>query len=128
MTTRVIEVMAWHPPRPGENLPERETPGWREASLCAQAHPDAFFPEVGDPVRAVKRICRRCPVRAECLAEGLETEAQSGIWGGLTSREMRDGRRLGLSPARMMAEADIRAYANEDRIRAVRVNPKGLAA
>jgi WhiB family transcriptional regulator, redox-sensing transcriptional regulator len=126
-TRRVIEVLAWHPPRPGRNLPERGAPDWREAALCGQADFEAFFPERGGDVTAPKRICRRCPVREQCLAEGLDSGALSGLWGGLTYLEMRQGRRLGLSPAAMIAESDIRAYSNRARINAMR-RPKELAA
>jgi WhiB family redox-sensing transcriptional regulator len=127
---RVIEVLAWHPPRPGRNLPDRVQPDWREASLCGQSDADAWFPEKGGSVRAVRRICRRCPVRALCLAEGLAAEEPSGVWGGLTAGELSEERERNprRALAQMMTESDIRAYATEARIDAMRKNPKGLAA
>jgi WhiB family transcriptional regulator, redox-sensing transcriptional regulator len=128
MKTRVIEVLAWHPPAPGANLPDRDRPDWRQASLCGQSDPDAFFAERGGDVQVPKRICRRCPVRELCLKVGLESGALSGLWGGLTPGELARGRRLGRSSAQMMAEADIRAYRNQARINAMRRNPKGPAA
>jgi Transcription factor WhiB len=127
---RVIEVLAWHPPQPGRNLPERDRPDWRGASLCGQSDPDAWYPEKGGSVREVRRICRRCPVREQCLADGLAAEEAHGVWGGLTVSELsaereRNPRR---TLAQMMAESDIRAYASEARIDAMRRNPHGLAA
>ncbi|UZG60469.1 WhiB family transcriptional regulator [Rhodococcus opacus] len=47
-------------------------------------HPDN---ERGEPrasrVRAAKRICLRCPVRARCLNYALEAYERHGIWGRL---------------------------------------------
>ncbi|MBO0676886.1 WhiB family transcriptional regulator [Mycolicibacterium sp. S2-37] len=42
--------------------------------------------------RAAKKVCMSCPVRAECLKEALEFEAEPGsvrhgVWGGLTAHE-----------------------------------------
>lgn len=62
---------------------------WRERALCAQTDPEAFFPEKGGSVREAKKVCRRCPVRAECLADAVAHREQWGIWGGLTIRERR---------------------------------------
>ena len=54
---------------------------------------DAFFPQRGDVpgVRAAKAVCAGCPVRAPCLADGMDTH--HGIWGGLSERERRRVRR-----------------------------------
>lgn len=67
---------------------------WAEQALCAQADPDAWFPDQGrgDLVTAARRICGRCPVRAQCLdyaLSGADTWAgvATGIWGGTTARE-----------------------------------------
>lgn len=60
---------------------------WKDYALCAQADPDAWFPEKGKNCAAVRRICFRCPVRAQCLNYGLDEE--HGIWGGLTRDERR---------------------------------------
>ena len=66
---------------------------WREAALCAQTDPDVFFPPPGgrggEPAR---RICRRCPVKAECLEAALakpQHEDEYGVWGGTTPKERR---------------------------------------
>jgi WhiB family redox-sensing transcriptional regulator len=66
-----------------------EVPEWTAAALCAQTDPDAFFPERGDSTREAKRVCRGCPVRAECLALALRNGEQHGVWGGLTERQRR---------------------------------------
>jgi WhiB family redox-sensing transcriptional regulator len=62
---------------------------WQDRALCAQVDPELWFPEKGCTAQALaaKRICRRCPVKAPCLADALERHAQDGIWGGLTYYE-----------------------------------------
>jgi WhiB family redox-sensing transcriptional regulator len=64
---------------------------WAERALCAQADPDAFFPEKGQHAvaKTAIRICRACPVRAQCLdfaLSGADTWGgiATGIWGGTT--------------------------------------------
>jgi WhiB family redox-sensing transcriptional regulator len=68
---------------------EDEDLGWQDRALCAQTDPEAFFPEKGGSTRDAKRVCRRCPVRAECLEYALETDQRFGIWGGMSERERR---------------------------------------
>jgi len=71
---------------------------WQVHAACRGGDPELFFPEVptepsGEPlvaaqVAAAKAVCRRCPVRARCLAEALE-RLPHGIAGGLTAGERR---------------------------------------
>jgi WhiB family transcriptional regulator, redox-sensing transcriptional regulator len=62
---------------------------WARQALCAQADPDAWFPDKGqaDLARAAAKVCAHCPVAAECLAHALATREPHGIWGGLTARQ-----------------------------------------
>lgn len=61
---------------------------WREQALCAQADPEAWWPETGGSTREAKRICQRCKVRTECLEYALSiAPAPGGIWAGLTVKE-----------------------------------------
>lgn len=62
---------------------------WREDALCAQVDPEVFFPETPGPARQAKELCRRCPVRNECLEYALTNRERFGIWGGLSGRELR---------------------------------------
>lgn len=62
---------------------------WAKDALCAQTDPEAFFPEKGGTTAPGKSLCRRCPVRAECLDYALEHDERFGIWGGLSERERR---------------------------------------
>lgn len=62
---------------------------WRDAALCAQTDPEAFFPDKGGSTRDAKAICSRCAVRPECLQAALDNDERFGIWGGLSERERR---------------------------------------
>ena len=78
---------------PGARRPvaaEDETAlAWQSDALCAQTHPEAFFPEKGGSTRDAKRICSSCDVRGECLEYALRNDERFGIWGGLSERERR---------------------------------------
>lgn len=61
---------------------------WAAKALCATESPDALFVQ-GAAQRQVRSRCLACPVRLECLADALQSEANFGVWGGLTERERR---------------------------------------
>jgi WhiB family redox-sensing transcriptional regulator len=71
------------------------TPGepryWQDEALCAEIDPEIFFPEKGGSSWQAKRVCRSCPVRAECLDYALthEDAGRYGIWGGYSEHERR---------------------------------------
>lgn len=62
---------------------------WMVDALCAVVDPELFYPEKGESAAAAKMLCRRCPVRAECLAYALASHEKFGVWGGLSERERR---------------------------------------
>ncbi|MDO3400282.1 WhiB family transcriptional regulator [Mycolicibacterium neoaurum] len=77
-------------------LPSARRWEWQRYGLCRNVGTKMFFgAEIEDPpVRArriaqAKRLCRRCPVAAECLNHALTHSERHGIWGGLTTRERR---------------------------------------
>ena len=72
---------------------------WADNATCAQADPEAFFPERGGSVREAKRVCANCGVRAECLQWALDNDERFGVWGGLSERERRKLRRPVFSTA-----------------------------
>lgn len=74
-------------------LAAEEPEDWRDFALCAQADPDAFFPDSGGSTRNAKKVCRMCDVRAECLQYALHHNIRDGIWGGLSEQERRVMRR-----------------------------------
>lgn len=77
---------------------------WRTQAACRDEDPELFFP-IGTSGPAVlqeeqaKAICRRCPVQATCLELALDTNQETGVWGGTTERERRRGARHNLRRA-----------------------------
>ncbi|MFD2759147.1 WhiB family transcriptional regulator [Gulosibacter faecalis] len=67
---------------------------WRDRAACLHADPELFFP-VGntgpaiEQIDAAKAICGRCPVTEQCLQYALDTNQDSGVWGGLSEDERR---------------------------------------
>ena len=72
--------------------------GWRDAAACRSVEPDLFFP-IGTTgtalhhIAAAKAVCATCPVSSECLEFALETNQDSGVWGGTSEEERRQLRR-----------------------------------
>ena len=66
---------------------------WRAHGLCSGTDADLWFAVGAVEHKEAKRICRRCPVQAQCLAYAMEAPVDHGIWGGLTERERRRFRR-----------------------------------
>lgn len=62
---------------------------WHEEALCASVGSDLWFPDKGESVKEAKRICRACPVRAECLDYALTWEQRFGVWGAASERDRR---------------------------------------
>ncbi len=71
---------------------------WRNTALCRDTDPELFFP-IGTTGQALvaqdyaKRVCQECNVQQSCLDYALDTNQDSGIWGGLTEDERRVIRR-----------------------------------
>jgi WhiB family redox-sensing transcriptional regulator len=78
---------------------------WRDQALCRNTDPDLFFP-VGTTGYALvaqdhaKQVCGECDVQQACLDYALDTNQDSGIWGGLTEEERRVIRRRRAAAAR----------------------------
>jgi WhiB family redox-sensing transcriptional regulator len=66
---------------------------WRAFALCAESDPNLWFGAGALEHKLAKRICRRCPVRTECLDYAMEAPVDHGVWGGMTERERRRCRR-----------------------------------
>lgn len=81
---------------------------WRDRALCRDTDPELFFP-VGSTGMALvqtdkaRRVCGECEVRSECLDYALETNQDSGVWGGLSEEERRAIRRQRRSATRYPA-------------------------
>jgi WhiB family redox-sensing transcriptional regulator len=71
---------------------------WRKSAICRDTDPDLFFP-VGTTGYALvqidkaKQVCAECPACDDCLQYALETNQDSGIWGGTSEEERRHIRR-----------------------------------
>lgn len=60
-----------------------------EQAACKKMHPGVFFPQTAEGVEIAKAVCRRCPVREQCLANAIRQNIHDGIFGGHTSAERR---------------------------------------
>lgn len=77
---------------------------WTRRAACrGHPRPDIFYPPPARAEADIKRskaeqrrriivaeaksVCRRCPVRVECLEYADAVGDFNGIWGGLTARE-----------------------------------------
>jgi len=78
---------------------------WRDGALCRDTDPALFFP-VGTTGNALvqidqaRNVCGECKVTSDCLNYALDTNQDSGIWGGLTEEERRVIRRKRVAAAR----------------------------
>ena len=85
---------------------------WMMDALCAEADPDAWFPEQGGNPRPAKRICAVCDVREQCLEYALRREREGrgdqGIWGGMSriERLMMVGKRPEKRPSRRVRDEE----------------------
>jgi WhiB family redox-sensing transcriptional regulator len=81
---------------------------WRKDAACRDTSPDLFFP-VGTTGQALvqidraKEVCDVCPVKNDCLEYALETNQDSGIWGGLDEEQRRNIRRQAAARQRLYA-------------------------
>lgn len=77
---------------------EWDNKGWRDDAACRHTNAELFFPagstgDAVDQIDAAKAVCMTCPVRAACLQFALESNQESGIWGGKDEDERRRLRR-----------------------------------
>lgn len=86
---RAIQITG-HPSGVSSIQPTDETPNeanWREFGECLQYFPEMFFPDKGESIKDAKVACGKCAVTAFCLQYALDTNQQSGVFGGLSPRE-----------------------------------------
>jgi WhiB family redox-sensing transcriptional regulator len=67
---------------------------WQRYGACRGRDSAQFFHPDGERgasrarrEEAAKRVCRGCPVRAECAAHALTVREPYGVWGGFTENE-----------------------------------------
>jgi WhiB family transcriptional regulator, redox-sensing transcriptional regulator len=84
------------------------TTEWRELAACRDSEPSLFFP-IGstgpaiDQIEAAKVICSACAVQEDCLQYALESNQESGVWGGYAEDERRRLRKRWLAERRRRA-------------------------
>ena len=71
---------------------------WRNTAKCREIDPTVFFPigSTGSALRqiaAAKAVCVECCVKDLCLEFALDTNQDSGVWGGASEDERRQIRR-----------------------------------
>jgi len=98
------------PPNPTRhNTPDTEPAGdWRNRANCLKSDPELFFPvgeiRMGNAAHRqselAKAVCARCVVVDECLIYALETNQDTGIWGGTTPDERRAMKRRAIRQQR----------------------------
>jgi WhiB family redox-sensing transcriptional regulator len=63
---------------------------WTNYGACRSEDPEMFFPigeNASEQIEKAKAVCRRCPVRDDCLQDALGDRIKFGVWGGLDERE-----------------------------------------
>ena len=84
------------------------TTDWRDLASCRDSEPTLFFP-VGTTGPAVGQIdaaiaiCSTCIVQEDCLQYALETNQESGVWGGYAEDDRRRLRKRWLAERRRRA-------------------------
>lgn len=61
---------------------------WLAQAACVDADPELFFEPDGQTPEQALEICRRCSVRAQCLAFALANNV-TGVWGGMNAASRR---------------------------------------
>jgi WhiB family transcriptional regulator, redox-sensing transcriptional regulator len=94
-------VMASHPVPCAEPDPSAcmgPLPAWRMKAACLDEDPELFFPKgttghALEQIEQAKAVCNQCPVIDECLEWALDSNQDSGVWGGRSEEERRSLRR-----------------------------------
>lgn len=83
---------------------------WRDDAACRNTDPDLFFPvgsagEAAEEARAAIAMCRRCPVRENCLEFAMVTNQRDGIWGAASEEDRRRMRSAWVAARRLRESA-----------------------
>jgi WhiB family transcriptional regulator, redox-sensing transcriptional regulator len=81
---------------------------WMQEAACASIGGDQWYAEKSEwrTVVEAKKICHRCPVKAQCLQLALDTNEMFGVWGGLTAVQRHELRMNRGIPITAPQEAD----------------------
>lgn len=71
---------------------------WRNRAACLNEDPELFFP-IGNTgparlqIQQAKAVCHRCEVSEPCLSLAIESDRDTGVFGGLSDEERRSLKR-----------------------------------
>ena len=84
MNTLDADVLEFVLPNPAG---DEQDVSWRKQAECVGEPTELFFSERPSEMDKAKAICARCPVRSECVTEGLALghRYDQGIRGGLSA-------------------------------------------
>ena len=65
---------------------------WRDRPACLDENPELFFPignasVAGRQIERARVVCRRCEALDACLEWAMNSDQDSGVWGGLSEDE-----------------------------------------
>lgn len=66
-----------------------ERPAWQKDAACRGVGSGVFFVARGGDLRPAKALCAACPVTSACTDYAADTEAEGGIWGGVSAAQAR---------------------------------------
>ena len=83
---------------------------WRELAACRDSDPEFFFPigttgSAVDTIEVAVAICQACAVTEGCLQYALESNQESGVWGGYAEDDRRRLRKRWLAERRRRRQA-----------------------
>lgn len=85
-------------PSPRLRIRDDHDTTWMAYALCQVVDPDLFFP-LGNTgtallqIEEARAVCHQCPVITNCLQWALETNQDTGVWGGMSEDERRSMKR-----------------------------------
>ena len=59
---------------------------WRRVAKCLGVTTEKYFPEKGEDQKPLRKICRDCMARQDCLAYALLANEAHGFWGDCSER------------------------------------------
>lgn len=74
-----------------------EEDSWRAEAVCRGTNPDLWYPEAGQHSLTARIACGECVVKPDCLQYALDTNEKHGIWGGVSERQRRRIRGMGIT-------------------------------
>lgn len=89
---------------------------WLDRIACADMEGELFFVEAGHVIdEATLDVCRRCPVRVNCIEHAYRLNCTSGYFGGLSPGQRRQ---LTLSEALAVVTGDAPPDVGEEPLEA----------